>query len=68
LGALARFFDEEEGFEEEEDFEEWDGKRKGKRGVKPAVSKPTEKKKGKTAKRGKRREFDEEEFDDFSFR
>jgi N utilization substance protein A len=54
--------------EEEEDFEEWDGKRKGKRGVKPAVSKPAEKKKGKTAKRGKRREFDEEEFDDFSFR
>ncbi|MEZ4639157.1 MAG: transcription termination factor NusA [Caldilineaceae bacterium] len=58
--------------EEEEDFEEWDGKRgKSKRGgAKPAATtrKPAEKKKGKAAKRGKRREFDEEEFDDFSFR
>ncbi|MBI1298174.1 transcription termination/antitermination protein NusA [bacterium] len=56
------------GDEEEEEFEEWDGKRKGKRGVKPVAGKAVEKKKGKTAKRGKRREFEEEDFDDFSFR
>lgn len=56
------------GDDEEEEFEEWDGKRKGKRGVKPVVGKAVEKKKSKTAKRGKRREFEEEDFDDFSFR